>query len=102
MTRTISRYLSHQHAPAILFRFPLLLYFYFWLNRISVLRMKYAHRAIGRVVKTMDRPLRVTDAGCGMGDFIFSVPEISSSEKTVGIDFSPSNIGLCFRLKELL
>jgi SAM-dependent methyltransferase len=91
----VSQYLSHQHAPAFLLRFPRILYLYFWLNHLSVLRMKYAHRAIRRVLQTEKHPRVVIDAGCGMGDYLFTVPEFKKAERLTGIDVSPSNIEVC-------
>lgn len=92
---TVSQYLSHQQAPSLLLRFPRLLFLYFRLNRLSVLRMKYAHRAIRRILQEHPAPKTVVDAGCGMGDYLFTVPEFDRTERTIGIDVSASNIELC-------
>jgi SAM-dependent methyltransferase len=92
---TVSQYLSHQHAPAVLLRFPRILFLYFKLNHLSVLRMKYAHRAIVNVLRQIGPIRTVVDAGCGMGDYLFTVPEFTSAECLVGIDVSPSNIEVC-------
>lgn len=91
----IARYLSHQDVPGIMRRYPRLLYPYFWLNRISVLRMKYAERAIRLYLAGHPRPRIVVDAGCGLGDHLFTVPEFRSAERLVGVDISPSNIEVC-------
>ncbi|NUN68512.1 MAG: class I SAM-dependent methyltransferase [Bacteroidetes bacterium] len=92
---TISDILHHQQAPPLLLRFPRLLFLYFRLNRISVLRMKYAYRAVRRILKDRPAPRTVIDAGCGMGDYLFMVPEFASSGSLIGIDVSQSNIELC-------
>jgi len=47
-------------------------------------------------------PRNILDAGCGMGDFIFSIPEIKHSDFVTGIDASFSNIQLCKQLAESL
>lgn len=91
----VSQYLSHQHAPAFLLRFPRILFLYYKLNHLSVLRMKYAHRAISNVLHRHGTIRTVVDAGCGMGDYLFTVPEFRSAERLVGIDVSPSNIEVC-------
>lgn len=91
----VSQYLSHQQAPALLLRFPRILYLYYWLNHLSVLRMKYAHRSITSVLRRAGAVRTVVDAGCGMGDYLFTVPEFAAAERLVGIDVSPSNIQVC-------
>jgi SAM-dependent methyltransferase len=96
----VSQYLSHQQAPSLLLKFPRLLHLYFRLNRLSVLRMKYAHRAIRTVLEKYGTPRSVVDAGCGMGDYLFTVPEFRRAERLTGIDVSGSNIDLCRRLAE--
>ncbi|MFA6468565.1 MAG: class I SAM-dependent methyltransferase [Bacteroidota bacterium] len=102
MPRKISRYLHHKHAPSILLRFPRLLFAYFWLNHSSVLRIQYSRRAIHRLLKKIPPPKQILDAGCGVGDFLFTIPEFRIAEKTTGIDTSLSNIELCNRLAETL
>lgn len=94
----ISHYLSHQDAPALFLRFPRLLFVYFWFNHLSVLRMKYAQRAIRKAISESGTPRTVVDAGCGMGDFLFTTPEFRNAECLTGIDVSPTNIELCRRL----
>lgn len=96
----VSQYLSHQQAPALLLKYPRLLFLYFWLNRLSVLRMKYAHQAIRTVLEKYGMPRSVADAGCGMGDYLFTVPEFRRAERLTGIDVSGSNIDVCNRLAE--
>ncbi|MCK9408110.1 MAG: class I SAM-dependent methyltransferase [Bacteriovoracaceae bacterium] len=98
MAKIVSQYLSHQHAPALVLRFPRILFLYYWINHLSVLRMKYARRAIRTVLQTTGTPHTVIDAGCGMGDYAFSVPEFKKAKKVIGIDVSPSNIDACNRL----
>ncbi|MFZ4621140.1 MAG: class I SAM-dependent methyltransferase [Bacteroidota bacterium] len=102
MSSTISQYLSHQDAPGILHRFPRLLYPYFFLNYLSVLRMKYARRAINRALVSIPSPQRIVEAGCGMGDFLFTVPKLRFAPQSLGIDVSPSNISVCQRLAQTI
>ncbi|MFA6455993.1 MAG: class I SAM-dependent methyltransferase [Bacteroidota bacterium] len=97
MPRKISRYLHHKHAPSILLKFPFLLYVYFWINHSSVLRIQYSRRAIQHVLNRIAPPKHVLDAGCGLGDFLFTMPEIRNTEHATGIDASNSNIELCNR-----
>lgn len=98
MTMNISDIMHHRHAPPLLLRFPRLLFLYFWLNHRSVLRMKYAYRTIRRLLRGRPAPRIVVDAGCGMGDYLFTVPEFASAQQLIGIDVSPSNIELCTAL----
>ncbi len=100
MATKISQYLNHQDAPGILLRFPRLLYPYYMVNYLTVLRMKYARRAINRVLRTRSLPTRVLEAGCGMGDFLFTIPELRRAPSVLGIDVSGSNIAVCRRLAE--
>lgn len=102
MSTTVSKYLSHQQAPSLLLRFPRLLFPYFFLNGISVLRMRYARRALRNALRRIPSPRRVTDAGCGWGDFLFTTNAFAGSEQLLGIDVSASNITLCQRLAEEL
>lgn len=95
MTMNISDIMHHRQAPGLLLRFPRLLFLYFWLNRLSVLRMKYAYRTIRRLLHGRPAPGIIVDAGCGMGDYLFTVPEFGAAHRMVGIDVSPSNIELC-------
>ena len=101
MATTISQYFNHQNTPAIFLRFPRLLHLYFWLNHFSVLRMKYARRAIRHLFMSVEPPQRIVDAGCGMGDFLFSTPEFDQAKQLTGIDASTSNIDLCRKLMQL-
>jgi len=50
----------------------------------------------------MPPPKHIVDAGCGMGDFLFTVPEFRKGEQVTGIDSSQSNINICNRLMETL
>ncbi len=102
MSTKISQYLSHQHAPGILHRFPRLLYPYFALNYLSVLRMKYARRAINRALQSVTNPKRIVEAGCGMGDFLFTIPKLRRAEFVLGIDVSQSNISVCQHLADTI
>ena len=102
MSTTVSKFLSHQQAPSLLLRFPRLLFPYFIINGVSVLRMRYARRAIRHALQRIPSPRRVTDAGCGWGDFLFTTGAFTRSEQALGIDVSPSNIALCQRLAEEL
>lgn len=95
---TRSQFLSHQEAPKLLFRFPRLLFVYFLLNHFSALRMQYARRAIRRSIRTDGVAKKVVDAGCGMGDYLFTVPEFTKADLLLGIDISQSNIDLCHHL----
>lgn len=100
MATKISQYFSHQDAPAFLLRFPRILYPYFLLNYLSVLRMKYARRAINRVLRSGPSPNTVVEAGCGMGDFLFTMPKLRRAPNVLGIDVSSSNIAVCRSLSE--
>jgi SAM-dependent methyltransferase len=95
MPTTISQYLHHQHAPEFLRRFPFLLYPYYSLNRLSVQRVRYARRAVNRIIRSGSQLNAVTDAGCGLGDFLFTIPAVRNAEHVTGIDISSSNIELC-------
>lgn len=99
MTKKLAQYINHQSAPAIILRYPKLLYLFFAMNHFSVLRMKYTYRAIRETINKYGKPKSVIDAGCGMGDFLFTVPDFQTAENVVGIDVSPSNIEICNRLK---
>jgi SAM-dependent methyltransferase len=44
----------------------------------------------------------VIDAGCGMGDYLFTVPAFQNADRLIGIDVSPSNIAVCNRLAQSL
>ena len=102
MPNKIFQYLNHQHTPELLHRFPRLWFFYFWLNHLSVLRMKYARRSIRQVLRSAEPPKRIVDAGCGMGDFLFTISEFKNAERITGIDYSQSNIDVCNRLAAML
>ncbi len=84
----------------MLFRFPRLLYPYFLINYFSVLRMRYARRAVKRTLRSMPAPKNIVEAGCGMGDFLFTIPALRGAESVLGIDVSQSNIAVCSRLAE--
>jgi SAM-dependent methyltransferase len=100
MSTMISNYLHHQHAPMFLHRFPFLLYPYYALNMLSVQRVRYSRRAVNRIIRSGVRMNAVTDAGCGLGDFLFTLPAVRKARHVTGIDLSPSNIELCQRLAE--
>ncbi len=100
MSTKISQYFSHQDAPEILLRFPRLLYPYFLLNYLSVLRIKYARRAINRILDSSQPINAVVEAGCGMGDFLFTIPRLRRAPNVLGIDVSASNIAVCRSLSE--
>ncbi len=102
MPKTISQYINHQQAPALLLRFPRLLFLYYWFNRMTVLRTWYVRQAFRKILSEGESPKNILDAGCGMGDFIFSIPDLNSTDAITGIDVSPSNIQLCRRLAETL
>jgi len=102
MANTFSQILNHQRAPDFLFRFPRIIFVYYLLNHLTALRMKYTRRAIRQVVTTMPLPKRIVDAGCGMGDFLFTVREFQNGKQLIGLDVSQSNIDVCNCLMETL
>jgi ubiquinone/menaquinone biosynthesis C-methylase UbiE len=102
MAEQFSKYLTHQRAPKILLRFPNLLHFYYWINRLTVLRTWYVRRTLRNILASTPAPRNILDAGCGMGDFIFSIPEIHHHDTVTGIDISYSNFQLCERFAETM
>lgn len=84
----------------MLFRFPRLLYPYFLINYFSVLRMRYARRAVNRTLRSMPAPKKIVEAGCGMGDFLFTIPALRRAGNILGIDVSQSNIAICSMLAD--
>ena len=102
MPNKIFQYLNHQQTPSLLRRFPVLWFIYFWLNHLTVLRMKYARRSVRQVLRSAEPPKRIVDAGCGMGDFLFTISEFKHAEQILGIDNSQSNIDVCNRLADIL
>ena len=102
MTKRISSYFNHQQAPSILFRFPRLLFAYYFVNGLTVLRTWYVRRAFRSVLQKISPPRNILDAGCGMGDFIFTVSELNRNDNIRGVDLSLSNIKLCEALAHTL
>ena len=93
-------FLNHQEFPRFVLDHPWLMSFYFFVNKISVLRNKYAYRALYRVLDRVKTPRKVLDLGSGFGTFIFPVRKYTSQDTIVGIDISPSNIEISERLKQ--
>lgn len=101
MKGPIAAYLNHQKEPGVVQRYPRLLFVYYWLNRLLHLRTWYIRTALRRELKWIPAPRTFLDAGCGTGDFIFGIPELTDDHIT-GIDLSPSNIAMCTRLRDAL